>query len=255
MVVLKSEAELATMREAGRIVARILAATAEAARPGARLTELDEMAADLMTAYGAKSSFQNYHPSWAPRPYPAVLCLSVNEAIVHGIPDGRILEPGDLLSIDCGVHLDGLHGDAAVTVPIGEVDADAERLSGTTARALDAAIDAARPGGRLGDISHAVEAVGRAAGYGIPPGLGGHGVGTAMHEEPSVPNTGRPGRGLVLRPGLVLAIEPMFIEGGRDSHRVLADGWTVVTSDRSRAAHWEHTVAVMADGTVILTAL
>ncbi len=254
VVVLKSEAELATMREAGRIVARILAATAQAAQPGVRLVELDELAADLMATYGAKSSFLSYHPAWAPTPYPAVLCLSVNEAIVHGIPDERVLAPGDLLSIDCGVQVDGLHGDAAITVPVGEVDAAARRLSDTTARALDAAIAAARVGGRLGDVSHAVEVVGRGARYGIPRGLGGHGVGTAMHEEPSVPNTGRPGRGLRLAAGLVLAIEPMFLESGRDGHRVLTDGWTVVTADGSRAAHWEHTIAITAEGPVILTA-
>jgi methionyl aminopeptidase len=253
MVVLKSEAELATMREAGRIVARVLAAVADAAQPGVRLRELDGMAADLMATYGAKPSFLDYHPSWAPKPYPGVLCLSVNEAIVHAIPDGRVLRSGDLLSIDCGVHVDGLHGDAAITVPIGAIDEAAQRLSDTTARALDAAVAAAVPGGRLGDVSHAIEAIGRAAGYGIPRGLGGHGIGASMHEEPSVPNTGRPGRGLTLRPGLVVAMEPMFTEGGRDDHHLLIDGWTVVTSDGSRAAHWEHTIAVTADGPVVLT--
>jgi methionyl aminopeptidase len=254
MVVLKSEAELATMREAGRIVARILAAVADAARPGSRLTVLDEMAADLMASLDAKPSFLNYRPAWARTPYPAVLCLSVNEAIVHGIPDSRVLREGDLLSIDCGVHVDGLHGDAATTVSIGEVDVAGQRLSDTTARALAVAIAAARVGGRLGDISHAVEVVGRRAGYGIPRGLGGHGVGTAMHEEPSVPNTGRAGCGMQLEEGLVLAIEPMLVEGGSDAHRIRPDGWTVVTTDGSRAAHFEHTIAVTATGPVILTA-
>jgi methionyl aminopeptidase len=254
VVELKTEAELATMREAGRIVARILAATAAAAQPGVRLSDLDSMAADLIAGYGATPSFLNYHPAWAPKPYPAVLCLSVNEAIVHGIPDGRVLRPGDLLSIDCAVHVDGLHADAAITVPVGTVDAAAVRLSDTTAQALAAGIAAARPGGRIGDVSHAIEVVGRAGRYGIPRGLEGHGVGRAMHEEPPVPNTGRPDRGPRLDKGLVIAIEPMLVEGGRDDCRTRPDGWTVTTVDGSRAAHFEHTVAVTADGPVVLTA-
>jgi methionyl aminopeptidase len=254
MVILKTGTELGVMREAGRVVARTLAAVAAAARPGVRLRDLDDLAAETIAAHGAKPSFLGYHPSWAPTPYPSVLCLSVNEAIVHGIPDDRVLCDGDLLSIDCGASVDGYHGDAAVTVAIGEVDAAGRRLAGTAERALAAGIAAARSGARLGDIGHAVEAVGRTAGYGIPRGLGGHGVGTAMHEDPSVPNTGRPHRGLPLRVGLVLAIEPMLTEGGHDSHRTRADGWTVVAADGSRAAHAEHTIAVTADGPVILTA-
>jgi methionyl aminopeptidase len=255
MVVLKSETEIATMREAGRIVATALAAVSGAARAGTRLSELDELAAEVIAGAGAKPSFLNYHPSWAPTPYPAVLCLSVNDAIVHGIPDGRRLVDGDLLSIDCGAHLDGYHGDAALTVAVGRIDDAARRLSDATAEALAAGIAAARPGARIGDISHAVETVARAGGYGQPGGLGGHGVGTAMHEDPSVPNTGPPGRGLPLREGLVIAIEPMLIEGSGNRCRTAADGWTVVTADGSRAAHFEHTVAITAAGPVVLTAL
>jgi methionyl aminopeptidase len=255
MVVLKSTAELATMREAGRLVARILAAVAEHAKAGARLGDLDALAADMMADAGAKSSFQHYHPGWAPTPYPAVLCLSVNDAIVHGIPDGRELREGDLLSIDCGAAIDGYHGDAAITVGVGEIDTTGRTLIDTTVRALEAGIAAAQPGARLGDISHAVETVARTAGFGLPTGLGGHGVGTAMHEDPHVPNTGRPHRGLPLREGLVLAIEPMLLENGKDTRRTANDGWTVLTTDGSRAAHAEHTIAVTADGPVVLTTL
>jgi methionyl aminopeptidase len=255
MVVLKSATEIATMREAGRIVARTLAAVSDAARPGVRLTELDDLAAELIASSGAKPSFLGYHPSWAPTPYPGVLCLSVNEAVVHGIPTDRELREGDVLSIDCGAHLDGYHGDAAVTVGIGELDGSATRLVQTTADALTAGIEAARPGGRMGDISHAVQSVARAGGYGLPRGLGGHGIGTQMHEDPTVPNTGRPHRGMMLPEGLVIAIEPMLQEGGHDDGRTLSDGWTVVTSDGSRAAHWEHSLAITADGPVVLTML
>jgi methionyl aminopeptidase len=159
-----------------------------------------------------------------------------------------------VLSIDCGAYIDGYHGDAALTIGIGAVDDAGRRLIDTTERALQAGIGAAQPGGRLGDISHAVESVARGGGYGLPPQLGGHGVGTAMHEDPHVPNTGRAGRGLVLREGLVIAIEPMLIESGRDDRHTAADGWTIVTSDSSRAAHAEHTIAITDDGPVILTA-
>ena len=254
MVGLKTQSELATMRKAGRIVARTLAAVSAAARPGVRLVDLDGMAAEVIAAEGARPSFLGYHPKWAPVPYPGVLCLSVNDVIVHGIPDRRQLRDGDLLSVDCGAHIDGYHGDAAVTVAVGEVDPAARKLVDTTARALAAGIGAARVGARIGDIAHAIQTVARAGGYGLPAGLGGHGVGTAMHEDPSVPNTGRPHRGLPLREGLVIAIEPMLVEGGRDTHRTGADGWTIRTTDGTRAAHFEHTIAVTASGPAILTA-
>jgi methionyl aminopeptidase len=211
------------------------------------------LAADLIASAGAKPSFLDYHPSWAPMPYPGVLCLSVNDEIVHGIPDRRKLREGDLLSIDCGAYIDGLHGDAAISIGIGTLDAAGQRLIETADRALAAGIAAAQPGARIGDISHAIETVARDAGYGLPPDLGGHGIGTAMHEDPYVPNTGRANRGRPLHEGLVLAIEPMLIEGGRDLRRTLADGWTVATSDGSRASHAEHTIAITADGPVVLT--
>jgi methionyl aminopeptidase len=253
MVVLRSAAEIATMREAGRVVARTLAAVVDAARAGVRLVDLDALAAEIIADAGAKPSFLGYHPRWAPTPYPGVLCLSVNQAIVHGIPDRYVLADGDLLSIDCGAQLDGYHGDAALTIAIGAVDDDAARLMTTTEQALNAAIGEAKPGAKLGDISHAVESVARAGRYGLPRGLGGHGIGTEMHEDPHVPNTGRAGRGLTLREGLVIAIEPMLIEGGRDAGHTLDDGWTIVTTDGSRAAHFEHTIAITSDGPTILT--
>jgi methionyl aminopeptidase len=253
MVTLKSTAELAAMREAGRVVARTLQRVVEAAGPGVRLSRLDEVAADSIREHGAKPSFLHYHPPFAPYPFPAVLCLSVNDVVVHGIPDGHALRDGDILSVDCGAIVAGYHGDAAVTVPIGQVDAEARRLIDTTRAALDAGVAAAVAGARMGDLAHAVERVGRGAGYGILADHTGHGIGQAMHEDPPVPNTGRPGRGLLLREGLVLAIEPMFLEGGRDSYRLLPDGWSVATDDGSRAAHWEHTVAVTADGPAVLT--
>ena len=253
MVVLKTKTEIATMREAGRIVANTLTAVAAAAQPGARLTDLNELAAELIADAGAKPSFLGYHPSWAPTPYPAVLCLSVNEAVVHGIPNRRTLADGDLLSIDCGAAIDGYHGDAAITVAIGDIDDAARSLTDTTSRALTAGITAAQAGARIGDISQAIETVARTAGYGLPDGLGGHGIGTAMHEEPAVPNTGRPHRGLPLREGLVIAIEPMLIESGGDRCHTRPDGWTIATADGSRAAHAEHTVAITAAGPVVLT--
>lgn len=252
MIVLRSAREIARIRDAGRLVAAVLTAVRDAAAPGVRPVELDRLAAAMLEEAGAVSSFRDYHPRWAPTPYPAVICLSVNEAIVHGIPDDRPLRSGDVLSIDFGAAIDGLHADAAITVGVGQVDPRDAQLIAATEKALAAGIAAAQPGARIGDISAAVEAVARTGGYGIAEGLGGHGVGDAMHEDPSVPNTGVAGRGPLLRPGLVIAIEPMFTRG-RGEHRTLADGWTIVTRDRSRAAHAEHTIAITPDGPEILT--
>jgi methionyl aminopeptidase len=253
MIALKARPEVEHMREAGRVVADVLATIANAAQPGVRLVDLDRLAAGLMAQRGAEPSFLDYHPSWAPRPYPGVLCLSVNEAIVHGIPNGRRLQAGDLLSIDCGVSVNGYHADAAITIGIGALDAGSQRLVATVVEALNAGMAAAQVGAHLGDVSFAIERVSRGAGYGIPRGYGGHGIGRAMHEDPHVPNTGRPGTGMLLREGLVLAIEPMLIAGGTDDCHPRADGWTVVTADGSRAAHAEHTIAITANGPVVLT--
>ncbi|HEU5155382.1 MAG TPA: type I methionyl aminopeptidase [Streptosporangiaceae bacterium] len=255
MVAFKTPRELAIMREAGRVVARTLERVAQAAAPGVRPDELDAIAARSIKEHDARPSFTHYHPQWAPNPYPATLCLSVNDVVVHGIPDARPLRDGDILSIDCGAELGGFHGDAAITIPIGSVDAAATKLIEVTEQALWRGIEAAVVGNRIGDIGHAVQSVAHAAGYGILDGCTGHGIGTAMHEDPTVPNVGRPHRGLRLREGLTIAIEPMLIEGGHDDGRVLGDGWAIATADGSRAAHFEHSIAVTADGPLVLTAL
>jgi methionyl aminopeptidase len=216
------------------------------------LRDLDEVARGVLREHGATAAFLGYQPHFAPTPFPAVICASVNDVIVHGIPTDAPLDDGDVVSIDFGAVLDGWVGDAAVTFVVGDARADDSALVETTRRALDAGIAAATPGNRIGDVAHAVGAIGRAAGYGIPEGWGGHGVGRSMHEEPSVPNEGTPGRGLVLKPGLVIAIEPMF-HAGDDGFQIDDDGWTIRTADGSRAAHWEHTIAVTDDGPRILT--
>ncbi|QOC89789.1 type I methionyl aminopeptidase [Micromonospora craniellae] len=254
MVELKTPGEIAVMREAGRVVATALAATQTAATVGTSLRELDEIAATVISEAGAKPSFLHYHPRSAPSPFPAVICTSVNDAVVHGIPTSYRLAEGDVLSVDCGAYIDGLHGDSAVTFIVGAADPDDQTLVDETRRALHAGIAAATPGARMGDIAHAIGTIGRSRGFGLMENHGGHGIGRAMHEDPFVPNEGKPGRGLRLRPGLVLALEPMFLAGGNDRYRVDRDGWTLRSADGSRAAHWEHTIAVTEDGPVILTA-
>ncbi|GHC46120.1 type I methionyl aminopeptidase [Streptomyces cinnamoneus] len=253
MVEIKTDEALEAMREAGRVVGRALAAVQEAAAVGVTLQELDGVARDVLDGAGATSPFLGYHPSFAPVPFPAVICASVNDAVVHGIPDGYRLRDGDLVSIDCGAVLDGWAGDAAVSFTVGTPDPADLALIETTRQALDAGIAAAVVGNRIGDISHAIGGVARAARRGLPADLGGHGIGRRMHEDPHVPNAGRPRRGFRLQHGLVLAIEPMLMAGGRDDYRVAPDGWTLRTADGSRAAHIEHTVAVTEDGPRILT--
>jgi methionyl aminopeptidase len=219
-----------------------------------RLAELDEVARCTLAQAGATSPFLGYLPSFAPVPFPAAICTSVNDAALHGIPGRRRLADGDLLSIDAGAVLDGWAADAAVSFTIGRPGGDDARLIAVTGDALAAGIAAAVPGARIGDISAAVGGIGRAAGYGICTDFGGHGVGRAMHEDPHVPNEGKAGRGLRLIPGLVIAIEPWFLAGGRDSYRVGRDGWTIRSADGSRAAHAEHTIAITGEGPRILTA-
>ncbi len=253
MVEIKTDAALEAMREAGRVVAHALAAVRDAAAVGVGLDELDGVARDVLDKAGARSPFLGYHPSFAPAPFPAVICASVNDAIVHGIPDGYRLRDGDLVSIDCGAVLDGWTGDAAISFVVGTADPADEALIDSTRQALEAGIAAATVGNRIGDISHAIGGVARAARRGMPADFGGHGIGRRMHEEPHVPNSGLPGRGYRLRHGLVLAIEPMLIAGGRDDYRADPDGWTLRTTDGSRAAHVEHTVAITDDGPRILT--
>ncbi|MGA4838767.1 type I methionyl aminopeptidase [Streptomyces sp. G45] len=255
MVELKTDPSIDAMREAGRVVARALAAVREAAAVGVRLRDLDEVARQVLKDAGATSPFLHYHPGFAPVPFPATLCASVNDAIVHGIPGEYRLRDGDLLSADFGALLDGWAGDSAISFVVGTPRPEDVRLIETAERALEAGIAAAVVGNRIGDIAHAIGTVCRSAGYGIPDGFGGHGIGRRMHEDPAVPNEGRPGRGMVLRHGMVLAIEPMLIANGRDDYHAAPDGWTLRTNDGSRAAHAEHTVAITDDGPRVLTAL
>ncbi|WP_052667048.1 type I methionyl aminopeptidase [Nitriliruptor alkaliphilus] len=253
MIVRKSPRDIEGLREAGRVVALAHEAMQAHATIGVTTRELDEVARDVMKEHGATSAFLDYHPHFAPSPFPGVICASVNDVIVHGWPNDVPLEDGDLVSIDFGVFKDGWVGDAARSYVVGTpAEADLTLIERTTA-ALHAGIDAAVPGNRLGDIAHAIGTIGREAGYGIPEGWGGHGVGREMHEDPSVPNEGPPGRGLKLKPGLVIAIEPMFHAGGDDAFTLDEDGWTVRTADGSRAAHVEHTIAITEDGPRILT--
>ncbi|MEV6393440.1 type I methionyl aminopeptidase [Streptomyces sp. NPDC051907] len=253
MVEIKTDTALETMREAGRVVAHALAAAHAAAAVGVRLRELDEAARAVLAKAGARSPFLGYQPSFAPIPFPAVICASVNDAVSHGIPDDYRLRDGDLVSIDCGAELDGWTGDAAISFTVGiPRPADLELIAATQ-QALDAGIAAATVGHRIGDISHAISTVARKADCGMPADFGGHGIGRQMHEDPHVPNHGRPGRGFPLRHGLALALEPMLMAGGRNDYRTDPDGWTLRTIDGSRAAHIEHTIAITEDGPRILT--
>lgn len=240
------------MREAGRLVAQTLAALEEAARPGVSLNELDRIAQDFIAKAGAMSSFLNYRIGPRVPPYPKVLCTSVNEVIVHGIPDNRKLKDGDIVGIDFGVSVRGFHGDAARTVMIGEVAPERRRLVEVTRRALEIAVEQAQPGNRIGDVGAAVQAWVESNGFSIVRDFVGHGIGRRMHEEPQVPNYGKPRTGPRLKPGMVVAIEPMVNEGTFETE-VLEDGWTVVTKDRRWSAHFEHTVAITEQGPEILT--
>jgi methionyl aminopeptidase len=254
VIELKTPGEIEAMHAAGVVVADALAAARAEARAGVPLTALDEVARDVLAAAGASSPFLGYRPSFAQKPFPAVICTSVNDAVLHGIPDGYRLRDGDLLSIDFGAVLDGWAADAATSFTVGQPRPADQKLIDTAGAALTAGIAAATVGARIGDISAAIGQVGRAGGYGINTDFGGHGVGHAMHESPSVPNEGRPGRGVQLQPGLVIAIEPWFLGGGHDEYRVDRDGWTLRSGDGSRGAHVEHTVAITPDGPRILTA-
>lgn len=254
MIEIKTPTELEAMRAAGLVVAKALEFTSAAVKPGISTGELDELAEQTIRDAGAVPSFKGYHD------FPASICASVNEQVVHGIPSlTQVLQDGDLISIDCGAILDGWHGDAAITVPVGSaIDADL-LLSEATRQSMVAGIEAIQPGGRLTDISHAVETATHKAErehgrrYGIVKDYGGHGIGRAMHMEPFLPNYGKPGRGTRLRVGMAIAIEPMLTLGSARTEE-LSDGWTVVTTDGSRAAHWEHTVAITDDGPWVLTA-
>ncbi len=250
-VTVKTPEQVALMRAAGLVVARALDRVVAAVAPGVTTGELDRIAEESIRGEGAVPSFLGYHG------FSGSICASVGAEVVHGIPSGeRVLVEGDLLSIDCGAILAGWHGDAAVTVPVGECAPELHALSRVTEEALWAGLAAVRPGGRLSDVGHAVEQVVRPHGYGLLEDYTGHGIGTSMHEPPYVPNLAPqgPGRGMVLEPGIVLAVEPMATLGAAEVV-TLEDDWTVVTVDGRQAAHWEHTVAVTTAGPWVLTAL
>jgi methionyl aminopeptidase len=255
VIELKTPTEIDAIAAAGKIVASILLAVRDHAAPGVTTRDLDALAADLIADAGATPTFLGYRPRPSVPPYPAVLCTSVNDAVVHAIPGPTPLADGDLLSVDLAVHLDGWCADSALSLIVGAPGSPAdEALVAAADRALHAGIAAAHPGATLGDIGAAIAKVGRSAGYGMLADHGGHGIGRAMHEGPHVPNESRPGTGLRLRAGLVLAIEPMLIAGGTDDYVCDPDGWTLRTADHSRAAHAEHTIAITDAGPRILTA-
>jgi methionyl aminopeptidase len=252
MITLKTPQETAKMREAGRIVAEMLAACRAAVRPGVTTGELDRIAAEILRRHGATSNFKGYGVPVLP-PFPGVICTSVNEQVVHGIPGKRRLKEGEILSIDAGAIVEGWHADAAITVPVGDVAPQAAQLMAVTEEALRRGIAAAVVGKRLGDIGAAVQRFVETQGFTVVRNYVGHGIGRAMHEEPQVPNYGAPERGLQIKEGLCIAIEPMVNVGGPQT-RTLPDQWTVVTADGSLSAHFEHTLWCTTAGPVVLTA-
>ena len=248
MIVCRSAAELERMREAGRLVGEVLTELTAAVAPGVSTAELDEIAERRIRQAGATPAFKGYHG------YPATICASINDEVIHGIPSGRrVLAEGDIISIDVGAALDGYYGDSAVTLPVGHVSEQAATLLRVTEESLYKAIEQARPGKRVSDIGHAVQRHVEAFGFSVVREFVGHGIGVRMHEEPQVPNYGEPGHGPRLAEGMVLAIEPM-VSAGKPAVKVLADGWTAVTRDTSLSAHFEHTVAVTSGEPWILTA-
>ncbi len=250
-VVIKSPREIALMREAGRVTAKALAAIREAARPGVTTGELDALANEIICQHGGIPTFKNYP---GPYPYPATICVSINEELVHGIPGKRKLRAGDVAAVDCGTTLEGFVGDAAITLAIGEVSAEAQRLLQVTEQALYEGIAQMRAGNRTGDVSAAIQQYVESKGFYVTREYTGHGVGRRMHEGPQVPNYGIAGRGQVLRPGMTIALEPMVLVGTAQT-KVMPDQWTVVSADGSLTAHFEHSVAVTDGEPMILTLL
>ncbi len=253
MIELRSKAEIEQMRPAGRFVGSVLTALAEKADVGVNLLELDELAHQMIRDAGAESCYIDYHPSFGASPFGKVLCTSVNDAVLHGLPHDYVLADGDLLSVDFAASLNGWVSDSALSVVVGTPREQDQQLITTTELALAAGIEAAQAGNKIGDISFAIARVATKAGYKINTEFGGHGVGRTMHGDPHVPNDGRRGRGLALKPGLVIAIEPWFLES-TDKIYTDPDGWTLRSRDGSRGAHSEHTIAITADGPLILTA-
>ncbi|WP_124726421.1 type I methionyl aminopeptidase [Staphylospora marina] len=246
MIILKSPKELERMREAGKIVWLTHRELEKVIAPGITTRELDRIADKVIRSYGAVPSFKGYNG------FPGSICTSVNEELVHGIPGDRKLQEGDIISIDIGACYDGYHGDSAWTYAVGEISPEARRLLEVTEQALYSGLEKALPGARLGDVSHAIQQVAEAAGFSIVREYVGHGIGQSLHESPSVPNYGLPGKGIRLKPGMTLAVEPMVNQGERHV-KVLSDDWTVVTKDGSLCAHFEHTIAITEDGYEILT--
>lgn len=253
MIELKTSTEIEEMRPAGEFVARVLRALEDAAAVGMSLLELDALAHRMIREAGATSCYIDYHPSFGASPFGKVLCTSVNDAVLHGLPNGYRLKDGDLLSVDFAISMNGWVADAAKSMIVGKPRAEDQRVIKATEEALAAAIDVATAGNKLGDISAAIGDVAADYGYTVNTDFGGHGVGREMHGEPHVPNNGRAGRGLKLRPGLVIAIEPWFMIG---TNKIFTDpdGWTLRSEDGSRGAHSEHTIAITDDGPVVLTA-
>jgi methionyl aminopeptidase len=248
MIVCRSSTELEKMREAGRLVGEVLSELTSTIAPGVSTADLDDLAEKRIVAAGALPAFKGYHG------YPATICASINDEVIHGIPSGRrVLAEGDIISIDVGASIGGYFGDSAVTLPVGQVSEGAAALLRVTEEALYKAIEQARPGARVSDIGHAVQRHVEAYGFSVVREFVGHGIGQRMHEEPQIPNYGEPGHGPRLAEGMVLAIEPM-VNAGKPAVKVLSDGWTAVTRDRSLSAHFEHTVAVTAGEPWILTA-
>jgi len=248
MIVCRSHDELEKMRAAGRLVGEVLTELSAMVAPGVTTADLDEVAEKKIRQAGAAPAFKGYHG------YPATICASINEEVIHGIPSGRrMLNEGDVISIDVGASLDGYYGDSAVTLAVGQVSEQAATLLTVTEESLFKAIERVKVGGRVSDLGHAIQKHVEAFGFSVVREFVGHGIGQRMHEEPQVPNYGEPGRGPRLAEGMVLAIEPM-VNAGKPAVKVLADGWTAVTRDSSLSAHFEHTVAVTADGPWILTA-
>jgi methionyl aminopeptidase len=248
MIIIKSAAEIEAMRRVNQMTARVRTALAEAVKPGMKTIELGNLAKEMIRELGGKSAFYGYHG------FPGQICTSVNDEVVHGIPGNRTLKDGDVVSIDTGISYGGFIGDTAVTVAVGNVDPEVQRLLDVTEASLYAGIEQAVEGNRLGDVSNAIQTVVEDAGFSIVRDFVGHGIGRDMHEDPQIPNFGKPARGPVLKAGMTLAIEPMVNIGDRKV-RVLDDGWTVVTSDGAFSAHFEHTIAVGKKSAEILTAL
>lgn len=248
MIILKSQRELNYLRDAGRIVAETLIEVKKAVKPEVTTLELDRIAEQYIKSKGAVPAFKGYHG------FPGNICASVNEEVVHGIPGLKRLKNGDNVSIDIGAIINGYCGDAAITVPVGEVDAEVEKLIEVTEQSLYKGIEKAIAGSRLGDVSHSIQTYAEGHGYGVVRDFVGHGIGRNMHEDPQIPNYGLPGRGPRLKSGMTLAIEPM-INAGTHEVKTLSDNWTVVTADGKRSAHFEHTIAITADGPEILTKL